>query len=72
MTAEAQSVTIAYMSLLRGAFWLALFVFFAFSFVVLFEYGTADFSTGFKKEFENAKAFVMKASKPADPNKAKK
>lgn len=53
------------MSLIRGLFWIALFVFFAFSFVVLFEYGTADFATGFKKEFEKAKTFVMQAGKPA-------
>lgn len=53
------------MSLIRGAFWLALFVFFAFCFVVLFEYGTADFSTGFKKEFAKAKAFVIEAAQPA-------
>jgi hypothetical protein len=59
------------MSLLRGLFWLALFVLFTFSFVVLFEYGTADFSTGFKKEFEHAKAFVMQAGKPADKDKDK-
>ena len=57
------------MSLLRGAFWLALFAFFTFCFVVLFEYGTADFSTGFKKEFERAKTYVMQASKPADKTK---
>ncbi len=54
------------MSLLRGLFWIALFVFFTFCFVVLFEYGTQDFSTGFKKEFERAKAFVTQAGKPAD------
>ena len=52
------------MSLLRGLFWIALFVFFTFCFVVLFEYGTADFSNGFKKEFERAKAFAMQAAKP--------
>jgi len=46
------------MSLLRGLFWLALFVFFTFCFVVLFEYGTHDFSTGFQKEFNRVKAFV--------------
>jgi hypothetical protein len=60
------------MSLLRGLFWIALFVFFAFSFVVLFEYGTADFSTGFKKEFVKAKAFVLEASKPSKPDEKKK
>ena len=61
------------MSLLRGLFWVALFVFFAFCFVVLFEYGTADFSTGFKKEFEKGKSFVMQAAKPdKTKDKAKK
>ena len=40
------------MSLLRGLFWLVLFVFFTFCFVVLFEYGTHDFGSGFQKEFE--------------------
>jgi hypothetical protein len=70
LTSEAQSVTIAAMSLIRGAFWLALFAFFTFCFIVLFEYGTADFSTGFKKESERVKSFVMQASKPAaDKNK---
>ncbi|CAN5613375.1 hypothetical protein BH18VER1_BH18VER1_15180 [soil metagenome] len=51
------------MSLIRGLFWLALFAFFTFTFVVLFEYGTADFSKGFKTEFEKAKAFVVQAGK---------
>lgn len=57
------------MSLLRGLFWLVLFAFFTFCFVVLFEYGTADFSTGFKKEFERVKAFALQAGKPAPPPK---
>lgn len=52
------------MSLLRGAFWLALFAFFTFCFIVLFEYGTSDFSTGFKKEFARAKTFVQQAVNP--------
>lgn len=60
------------MSLLRGLFWLSLFVFFAFCFVVLFEHGTSDFSNGFKTEFDKAKTFVMQASKPAKADKAKK
>jgi hypothetical protein len=59
------------MSLLRGLFWLALFVLFTFSFVVLFEYGTADFSTGFKKEFARAKTFVLQAGKPDAKDKKK-
>ena len=58
------------MSLLRGLFWIVLFGFFTFCFIVLFEYGTADFSNGFKKEFERVKAFALQASKPDD--KAKK
>jgi hypothetical protein len=48
------------MSLLRGLFWLVLFVFFTFCFVVLFEYGTHDFTTGFQKEFNRVKTFVTK------------
>jgi hypothetical protein len=47
------------MSLVRGLFWLILFIFFTFCFVVLFEYGTHDFSTGFQKEFNRIKTFVM-------------
>ena len=52
------------MSVIRGLFWLVLFVFFTFCFVVLFEYGTNDFSKGFKTEFERAKTFVVQAVKP--------
>lgn len=53
------------MSLLRGLFWLVLFVFFTFCFVVLFEYGTHDFTSGFQKEFERVKAFAQEAAKPS-------
>ncbi|MEP6821227.1 MAG: hypothetical protein ABI946_02645 [Chthoniobacterales bacterium] len=60
------------MSLLRGLFWLALFIFFAFCFVVLFEYGTADFSNGFKIEGAKAKAYAMEFYKPKKDDKAKK
>ena len=52
------------MALLRGLFWFVLFVFFTFCFVVLFEYGTGGFVTGFQKEFERVKAFAVEASKP--------
>jgi hypothetical protein len=53
------------MSLLRGLFWLILFAFFTFCFIVLFEYGTHDFTTGFKKEAERVKQFVVQtANKP--------
>jgi hypothetical protein len=49
------------MSLIRGLFWLVLFAFFTFCFIVLFEYGAHDFTTGFKKEGERAKNFVMES-----------
>jgi len=51
------------MALIRGLFWLALFLFFTFSFVVLFEYGTHDFWSGFQKEFQRVKAFVQQSDK---------
>jgi hypothetical protein len=61
------------MALLRGLFWLALFLFFTFCFVVLFEYGTHDFTTGFQKESERLMAFVKQADKsPAKPGEKKK
>ena len=66
------------MALLRGLFWFVLFVFFTFCFVVLFEYGTHDFVSGFQKEFERVKAFAMEATKSGpkagdkDKDKAKK
>lgn len=50
------------MSLLRGLFWLILFAFFTFCFIVLFEYGTHDFTAGFKKEAERVKTFVVEAA----------
>lgn len=58
------------MALIRGLFWLVLFIFFTFCFVVLFEYGTRDFTSGFQKEFERAKAFVIKQTTKTE--KAKK
>jgi hypothetical protein len=57
------------MSLLRSLFWLVLFIFFTFSFVVLFEYGTADFTNGFQKELERVKAFVIKQTTSAPEKK---
>ncbi len=58
------------MALLRGLFWLALFVFFTFCFIVLFEYGTHDFVPGFKKEAARVEAFVRQIDKPgAKPKK---
>ena len=65
---------IAGMSLIRGLFWLVLFVFFTFAFVVLFEYGTHDFTNGFKQEAERVKNFVVEAvNKPkASPSPGEK
>jgi hypothetical protein len=60
------------MSLLRGLFWLCLFVFFAFCFVVLFEHGTSDFTNSFKIEFNKAKSYVMDVAKPAKKDEKKK
>jgi hypothetical protein len=60
------------MSLLRGLFWLVLFVFFAFCFIVLFEYGTSDFVTGFKAEAGKVKTYVMEMNKPAKKDEKKK
>ena len=60
------------MALIRTLFWVALFVFFTFCFVVLFEYGTHDFTTGFKKEYARIEKFVKEAAhKPADKEKKK-
>ena len=52
------------MSLLRSLFWLVLFAFFTFCFVVLFEYGTHDFQSGFKQEFQKVKKFAEQAIHP--------
>ena len=61
------------MALIRTLFWVALFLFFTFSFVVLFEHGTSDFVPGFKKEFNRLKTFVTsqtsKATEKKDANK---
>jgi len=57
------------MSLLRGLFWLALFVFFTFCFVVLFEYGTHDFVPGFKKEGTRIVNFVKQVGNKAETKK---
>ena len=60
------------MALLRTIFWVALFLFFTFCFVVLFEYGTSDFSNGFQKEFARLKSFVTnQTAKAAEPKKKK-
>ena len=48
------------MVLLRGIFWLALFLVLTFCFVVLFEYGPRDFANGAQKEYARLKSFVIK------------
>jgi hypothetical protein len=57
------------MRVIRGLFWLALFVFFTFCFIVLFQYGTADFANGFQKEFSRVKSFVIKQTQKAEKPK---
>ena len=57
------------MALLRGLFWFALFVFFTFCFVVLFEYGTSDFTNGFQKEFARVKSFVIRQTEKSQKPK---
>jgi hypothetical protein len=70
LTGRLGYVNLLLMRLIRGLFWLVLFVFFTFSFVVLFEYGPHDFTTGFQKEFDRLKAFVTKqAEKVEKPKK---
>jgi hypothetical protein len=62
--------SLAFMAILRGLFWLVLFVVLAFSFVVLFEYGPRNFASGFQKEFARVKTFVIKqAEKIQKPKK---
>jgi hypothetical protein len=48
------------MALVRGLFWLVLFILLTFCFVVLFEYGPHDFTNGVQKEYARVKSFVAK------------
>jgi hypothetical protein len=48
------------MALLRGLFWLFLFITLTFCFVVLFEYGPHDFINGVQKEYTRVKSFAVK------------
>jgi hypothetical protein len=43
------------MNLIRTAFWIALFVASTFCFIVLFEYGFADFGSNARKEVQSLK-----------------
>lgn len=60
------------MALLRSLFWVALFLFFTFCFIVFFEYGSRDFTTGFKKEYQRIKSFVVAQTSKAPPPADKK
>jgi cell shape-determining protein MreC len=60
LTLHVEQDSLSFMALLRGLFWLVLFVVLAFSFVVLFEYGPHNFANGFQKEFARVKTFVVK------------
>jgi hypothetical protein len=57
------------MALLRTLFWVALFAFFTFCFIVFFEYGSHDFVSGFKKEFERVKTYVVSQTSKTPPPK---
>jgi hypothetical protein len=48
------------MALVRGVFWLGLFLALTFCFVVLFEYGPRDFINGAQKEYGRIKSSVIK------------
>jgi hypothetical protein len=52
------------MAILRGFFWLVLFIVLTFCFVVLFEYGPHDFTNGVQKEYARVKSFVVKQAEP--------
>jgi hypothetical protein len=60
------------MALLRTLFWVALFLFFTFCFIVFFEYGSRDFTTGFKKEYERVKTYVIAQTSKTPPPPEKK
>jgi hypothetical protein len=57
------------MALLRGLFWIALFIVLTFCFVVLFEYGPHDFSNGVQKEYARVKSFVVKQTETIGKSK---
>ena len=57
------------MSIIRAAFWIALFLASTFCFIVLFEYGPMNFAANSKKEFESLKTILgmADAKKKAPP-----
>jgi hypothetical protein len=69
LTLHVEQDSLSFMALLRGLFWLVLFIVLAFSFVVLFEYGPRDFVRGFQKEFARVKTFVVKQTEKVEKPK---
>jgi hypothetical protein len=57
------------MALVRGLFWLVLFIVLTFCFVVLFEYGPHDFANGVQKEYARVKLFVAKQTETIEKPK---
>ena len=57
------------MALLRGLFWLVLFLVLTFCFVVLFEHGPGDFASGTQKEYARVKSFVVKRTEEIEQTK---
>ena len=57
------------MALLRGLFWFVLFVVLTFCFVVLFDYGPRDFTSGAQKEYARIKSLVVKRTEEIGENK---
>jgi hypothetical protein len=57
------------MALLRGFFWFALLLVLTFCFVVLFEYGPHNFTSGAQKEYARVKSFVIKRKEEIGGNK---
>jgi hypothetical protein len=60
------------MALLRGLFWLVLFILLTFCFVVLFEYGPHDFANGVQKEYARVKSFIAKQTETIGKPKKKR
>jgi hypothetical protein len=57
------------MALVRGLFWLVLFIVLTFCFVVLFEYGPHDFANGVQKEYGRVKSFIAKQTETIGKSK---
>ncbi len=60
------------MALLRGLFWLVLFIVLTFCFVVLFEYGPHDFANGVQKEYARVTSFFVKQGETVGKPKTKR